>query len=73
MHTSSNAATIFIKNTQNFNIITLKLKDIFQYVGSAAILIDFHRGDILSMISLPVFDLNKRETINDVNYINITK
>jgi len=33
-----------------------------------------NNGEILSMISLPDFDLNKRETIKDVNYINrVTK
>ena len=43
----------------------LKSKDIFQNIGSAAILMDINNGDILSMISLPDFDLNKREKIND--------
>ena len=33
-----------------------------------------NNGEILSMVSLPDFNLNKRETIKDVNYINkITK
>ena len=33
-----------------------------------------NNGEILSMVSLPDFDLNKRETIVDVNYINrVTK
>ena len=48
----------------------LKSKDIFQNVGSAAILMDIHTGDILSMVSLPDFDLNKREKINDLKFIN---
>ena len=48
----------------------LKSKDIFQNIGSAAILMDIHTGDILSMISLPDFDLNKREKINDLKFIN---
>ena len=48
----------------------LKSKDIFQNVGSAAILMDIHTGDILAMVSLPDFDLNKREKINDLNFIN---
>ena len=47
-----------------------KSKDIFQNVGSAAILMDVNNGNILSMVSLPDFDLNKREKINDVKYIN---
>jgi len=48
----------------------LKSKDIFKNVGSAAILMDIHTGDILSMVSLPDFDLNKREKINDLKFIN---
>ncbi len=48
----------------------LKSKDIFQNIGSAAILMDINDGNILSMVSLPDFDLNKREKINDVKYIN---
>ncbi len=48
----------------------LKSKDIFQNIGSAAILMDINNGDILSIVSLPDFDLNKREKINDVKFIN---
>ena len=48
----------------------LKSKDIFQNIGSAAILMDIHTGDILSMVSLPDFDLNKREKISDIKFIN---
>ncbi len=48
----------------------LKSKEIFQNIGSAAILMNINTGDILSMISLPDFDLNKRENINDLKYIN---
>ncbi len=47
-----------------------KSKDIFQNIGSAAILMDINNGNILSMVSLPDFDLNKRKKINDVKYIN---
>ena len=47
-----------------------KSKDIFQNIGSAAILMDINTGNILSMVSLPDFDLNKREKINDKKYIN---
>ncbi len=47
-----------------------KSKDIFQNIGSAAILMDVNNGNILSMVSLPDFDLNKREKINDIKYIN---
>jgi len=39
-------------------------------VGSAAILMNVNNGNIISMVSLPDFNLNKRETIKDVNFIN---
>ena len=48
----------------------LKSKDIFQNIGSAAILMDINNGNVLSMISLPDFDLNKREKISDLKFIN---
>ena len=48
----------------------LKAKDIFHNIGSAAILMDVNTGDILSMVSLPDFDLNKREKIKDLKFIN---
>ena len=44
--------------------------DIFKNIGSAAILMNINNGEILSMVSLPDFNLNKREKIKDVNYIN---
>ncbi|MBT4709504.1 MAG: penicillin-binding protein 2, partial [Flavobacteriaceae bacterium] len=52
----------------------IKYQKIFRSQGSAAILMDVNNGEIISMVSLPDFNLNKRETIKDVNYINkITK
>ena len=48
----------------------IKAKNFFNYLGSASILMDINTGEVLSMISLPDFDLNKRESIKDVNYIN---
>jgi len=52
----------------------LRFQKIFKAKGSAAILMNVNNGEILSMVSLPDFNLNKRETIKDVNYINrITK
>jgi cell division protein FtsI (penicillin-binding protein 3) len=48
----------------------LKFQSIFRSIGSAAILMNVNNGEILSMVSLPDFNLNKRETIDDVNYIN---
>ncbi len=47
-----------------------KSKEIFQNIGSAAILMNINNGNILSMVSLPDFDLNKREKLNDIKYIN---
>ena len=43
---------------------------IFQNIGSAAILMNVNDGEILAMVSLPDFNLNKRQDIKDVNYIN---
>ena len=52
----------------------IKFQEIFRSIGSAAILMNVNNGYILSMVSLPDFNLNKRENITDVNYINrITK
>tara|TARA_B100000029_G_scaffold113217_1_gene105461 strand:+ start:2607 stop:4337 length:1731 start_codon:yes stop_codon:yes gene_type:complete len=48
----------------------VKFQKIFKNIGSASILMEINSGEILSMVSLPDFDLNKRETIDDVNYIN---
>ena len=48
----------------------IKFQKVFKNIGSASILMDVNNGEILSMVSLPDFDLNKREKINDINYIN---
>ena len=48
----------------------IKFNKIFDTKGSAAILMDVNSGEILSLISLPDFNPNKREKITDVNYIN---
>ncbi len=45
-------------------------ENIFSNKGSAAILMNINNGEILSMISLPNFDLNKRKSIKDKKYIN---
>ena len=42
----------------------------FHNTGSAAILMNVQNGEILSLISLPDYDLNKRISINDDIYIN---
>ena len=52
----------------------IKFNKIFRSVGSAAILMDVNNGEILSLVSLPDFNLNERVLITDKNYINrITK
>jgi len=48
----------------------IRFQEIFRNKGSAAILMDVNSGDILSMVSLPDFNLNKREEIKNVNFIN---
>ena len=48
----------------------LRFNEIFKAKGSAAILMDVNTGEILSLVSLPDFDPNKREKILDKNFIN---
>ena len=52
----------------------IKFGKIFQTLGSGAVLMNINSGEILSLVSLPDFDVNKRERINDTKFINrITK
>ena len=48
----------------------IKFHSIFRSKGSTAILMNVNNGEIISMVSYPDFDLNKRETVSDVNFIN---
>ena len=48
----------------------VKFNKIFNTKGSAAILMNVTNGEILSLVSLPDFDPNKREKISDLNFIN---
>ena len=48
----------------------VKFQSIFRSKGSAAILMNVNNGEIISMVSYPDFDLNKREKIVDLNFIN---
>jgi len=48
----------------------IKAQEIFQNIGSATILMNVNTGNILSMISLPDFNLNRRNNINDVKFMN---
>jgi cell division protein FtsI (penicillin-binding protein 3) len=47
-----------------------KFLSIFQGIGGAAILMDVNNGEVISMVSYPDFDLNKRAKIENLNYIN---
>ncbi len=48
----------------------LKFQEIFKSMGSAAILMNVNNGNIISMVSLPDYNLNKREHIKDLKFIN---
>ena len=44
--------------------------EIFKAKGAAGLLMDSNNGEILSLVSLPNFDINKRQKISDRNYNN---
>ena len=48
----------------------IKFQNIFNSVGSAAILMNSNNGEIISLISLPDYNLNKRQLLDDKNLIN---
>ena len=48
----------------------VKFQSIFRSKGSTAILMNVNNGEIISLVSYPDFDLNKREKIVDLNFIN---
>ena len=51
-----------------------KALKIFDATGGAALLMNVENGEILSLVSLPDFDINKRESVKDKKYLNkITK
>ena len=69
-----------IKLTLDTNIQYLIAKeldaslDTFKATGGGAVLMDVENGEILSLVSLPNFDINFRENFNDKKYMNkITK
>ena len=52
----------------------INFEKIFKSKGSAALLMNINSGEILSLVSLPDFNINKREKITDIKFINrITK
>ena len=48
----------------------ISFQEIFKYVGSSAILMNINNGEVISMVSLPDYDLNKRVKLNDELFIN---
>ena len=48
----------------------LRFNKVFNTLGSAAILMNVHNGEVISIVSLPDFDPNLRTNITDVNFIN---
>ena len=48
----------------------VRFNNVFKSKGSAAILMNVNTGEIISIVSLPDFDPNKRKKITDVNFIN---
>ncbi len=48
----------------------IKYQNIFNTIGSAVILMNSKNGEILSLLSIPDFDLNKRQMLEDKNLIN---
>jgi cell division protein FtsI (penicillin-binding protein 3) len=47
-----------------------KFQSVFRSKGSTAILMNVNNGEIISMVSYPDFDINKRKKIDDLKYIN---
>ena len=48
----------------------IKAQEDFHSIGSAALLMNVNNGEILSLISLPDYDLNKRTSLESESYIN---
>ncbi len=48
----------------------IKAEADFHYIGSAAILMNVENGEVLSLVSLPDYDLNQRSSINDNIFAN---
>ncbi len=48
----------------------LNAQKIFKNIGGAGILMNVNNGEILSLVSIPDFDLNRRENISDKKFIN---
>ena len=48
----------------------LNAQNIFKNIGGTGILMNVNNGEILSLVSIPDFDLNQRKSISDRKYIN---
>ena len=48
----------------------INAQKIFKNIGGAGILMNINNGEILSLVSVPDFNLNNRKDISDLNYIN---
>ena len=71
--TTSNKPLMLTLDTEIQYIIRQELQkfqNVFKSYGSSAILMKINNGEILSMVSLPDFNLNKRENINNEKFIN---
>ena len=71
--TSSSKTLNLTLDTELQYLIRKELKkstDIFENIGSAAILMEINTGNILSIISLPDYDLNQRQDISSLKYLN---
>ena len=52
----------------------MMLLETFRATGGGALLMDVNNGEIISLVSLPNFNINQRKTIKDKKYLNkITK
>jgi len=48
----------------------IRFNKIFNTKGSSAILMNVNNGEIISIVSLPDFNLNQRSNVDDINFIN---
>ena len=68
-----------LKLTLDSNVQHIINKELTQAIkifdtGAGAVLMDVNNGDIISLVSLPNFNINQRKTIKDKKFINkITK
>ena len=48
----------------------INAQNIFKSIGGTGILMDINNGEILSLVSIPDFNLNQRENLDDKKFIN---